>query len=239
MNIICILDFSYEIWKDYFYMSKNIATEGKRIKYVRELLKLSLTEFATPLGKHLSAVQKWESNGRKLDKSNLLLLEKIWSINPDFIRHGHGEPFISQYEGAVATGFVYDILGKPFHESVAASVSAPIAIVLPEIKSNSNNVIFVKVDNVNVPGLAKGDIVGVRLQQPCAMPDRLDEGQYLLISEGYITLKYMCMLEDGTVVSVENNAKSQIGVHLSLVHRDGLLIVGRVFSVLQSMEQYN
>ncbi|MDR2869286.1 MAG: helix-turn-helix domain-containing protein [Deferribacteraceae bacterium] len=204
----------------------NSATEGKRLKYVRELLKLSLTDFARPLGKHLSAVQKWEASDRKLDKSNLLLLEKIWSINPDFIQSGSGDPFL-QTDADPTSWLVYDIIGKSYADYLNLRELTPIDTLSHELSKHLTSLLFIRVNTNKVPGIIKDDIVGIKLDGEAFNQSNTAEGHYLAVIDDRIVLTYLCFL-DGNIILAENYLRSDIKLKLTLIKPEQISILGRI-----------
>ncbi len=71
---------------------------GKRIKVLREALKLTQKEFAKRIGKTERAIQRYEAEQRTPDETTLRLIEQTFSVNPEWLRHGKGEMFKQKNE---------------------------------------------------------------------------------------------------------------------------------------------
>jgi len=69
-----------------------------RIKELRETLGLSQREFAEKLGKARRTIQHWESGNITPPENVLRLIEQTFSVNPEWLRHGKGEMFLSKQQ---------------------------------------------------------------------------------------------------------------------------------------------
>ncbi|SNR73591.1 XRE family transcriptional regulator [Desulfurobacterium atlanticum] len=67
-----------------------------RIKRLRETLKMTQKEFAEKIGRSHRSVQEWES-GRVIPPENILkFIETVFSVNPEWLRHGKGKMFLKK-----------------------------------------------------------------------------------------------------------------------------------------------
>jgi len=69
---------------------------GKRIKELREYLGLSQKEFAEALGIHPLSVSRYELGKSNPSPSILKLIEDKFSVNPEWLKKGKGNPFKRQ-----------------------------------------------------------------------------------------------------------------------------------------------
>ena len=65
-----------------------------RFKQIRKALNLSQTEMGELLGKGLRAIQHYEKGERSIDKTVIILLEKVYNVNSDWLINGNGSMFI-------------------------------------------------------------------------------------------------------------------------------------------------
>ena len=85
---------------------------AKRIRELRQALKLSQVEFAKRLGKTRRTIQLWESGNITPPENVISLIEQTFSVNPEWLRHGRGEMFKPkpksnlEFLGAVPFDFV-------------------------------------------------------------------------------------------------------------------------------------
>lgn len=73
-----------------------MPTQGKRLKNIREKLKLNQTEFADKLNIKSQSVWKAEKNINKLSNDNLFNLVSQFNINLNYLISGKGEMFINE-----------------------------------------------------------------------------------------------------------------------------------------------
>ena len=67
-----------------------------RFKQIRKALNLSQTEMGELLGKGLRAIQHYEKGERSIDKTVIILLEKVYNINSDWLINGTGSMFLEE-----------------------------------------------------------------------------------------------------------------------------------------------
>ncbi len=70
-------------------------TPGMRLRKVREKLNLSQLELAKAVNLGQAAICHYENGNRKIPGSILLLLKKLYQINPDYILNGKMPLFLS------------------------------------------------------------------------------------------------------------------------------------------------
>jgi len=68
---------------------------GKRIKEIRELMKMTQAEFGEKLGFNWSKIKDLESGKLNTTAEIALLIEKIYSVNLRWLLTGEGEMFCS------------------------------------------------------------------------------------------------------------------------------------------------
>lgn len=71
------------------------ACAGSRIKELRKYLKLNQTEFANKLGITMQGLQLWEYGKSGIKESSLRLIESQFDVNPEWLREGKGEMFMT------------------------------------------------------------------------------------------------------------------------------------------------
>lgn len=67
-----------------------------RFKQIRKALNLSQTEMGELLGKGLRAIQHYEKGERSIDKTVIILLEKVYNVNSDWLINGTGSMFLEE-----------------------------------------------------------------------------------------------------------------------------------------------
>lgn len=70
---------------------------GKRLKLLRETLGLTQEEFGEKIGRTKGAISAYEKGERKPDKTTLMLIEKVFNVNPDWLLKGEGDMFLEKY----------------------------------------------------------------------------------------------------------------------------------------------
>lgn len=73
--------------------SENL-TPGERLYSIRQKLSLSQDAFAAELGLRRSAISLYENGRREISESILLLMQKVYNINPYYILNGREPMFI-------------------------------------------------------------------------------------------------------------------------------------------------
>jgi len=72
----------------------NIA---ERLRFLRETLGVTQEEFGKKIGRTKGAISAYEKGERKPDKTTLMLIEKVFNVNPQWLEKGYGEIFLSKY----------------------------------------------------------------------------------------------------------------------------------------------
>ena len=72
-------------------------TIGERIKSLRETLGLTQEEFGKKIGRTRAGISAYEKGERTPDKTTLMLIEKVFNVNPKWLEEGKGEMFSSKY----------------------------------------------------------------------------------------------------------------------------------------------
>ena len=68
---------------------------NNRLRELRKKLGLSQTDFGSRIGKTYTAVQRWELGKANAPETALRLIESTFNVNPDWLREGKGEIFLS------------------------------------------------------------------------------------------------------------------------------------------------
>lgn len=69
---------------------------GERIKILREYLGLTQEEFGRMIGRTKGSISFYEKGKRNPDKATLLLIEKAFNVNPEWIEKGEGNIFTEE-----------------------------------------------------------------------------------------------------------------------------------------------
>ena len=75
---------------------------GSRIIELRKALGLTQAEFAARLKLHTNTVSKWELSKVKIQDYSLLLLELVFEVNPDWLKHGQGNIFLPKAQSDIS-----------------------------------------------------------------------------------------------------------------------------------------
>ncbi len=67
-----------------------------RFKQIRKALNLSQTEMGELLGKGLRAIQHYEKGERSIDNTVIILLEKAYNVNSNWLYTGTGSMFLEE-----------------------------------------------------------------------------------------------------------------------------------------------
>jgi len=68
----------------------------KRLKELRKKLQLSQTDFGKKIGKTYTSVQRWELGKVSPPETAIELIETTFNVNPEWLRDGTGEMFLSE-----------------------------------------------------------------------------------------------------------------------------------------------
>lgn len=75
-----------------------MPTLAKRVKALRNALKLSQTEFAKRIGRKQQTITAWENGERNIPDFACLALVQVFNVNETWLRTGVGEMFVQQSE---------------------------------------------------------------------------------------------------------------------------------------------
>lgn len=70
---------------------------GKRLRLLRETLGLTQEEFGKKIGRTKGAISAYEKGERTPDKTTLMLIEKVFNVNPYWFLKGEGNMFLEKY----------------------------------------------------------------------------------------------------------------------------------------------
>lgn len=90
------MNFATEFRKGKFSMTEKMQTfshPGQRLRYVRDVKKMTLQDVANVLGVANSSIHRWETDG-EITKSTALALQAGLGIGADWLLEGVGAPFV-------------------------------------------------------------------------------------------------------------------------------------------------
>lgn len=67
---------------------------GKRVKEIRNALKLTQEEFGSKIGLKRNSMSQIESGKNALTQQNIVAICKIFNVNESWLRAGEGDPFV-------------------------------------------------------------------------------------------------------------------------------------------------
>ena len=146
---------------------------NKRLRSLRELLNLTQRDMAKKIGVSLKTYQRYESENYSIPEIALRQIEVLFSVNPEWLRHGKGEMFLKKkpetnlkFLGNVESDFI--LVPVPVISGVRAGRGLYPEINNPEevemfyvpTKKSEHRMFFFKVegDSMN-PRLKDGDWV--------------------------------------------------------------------------------
>jgi transcriptional regulator with XRE-family HTH domain len=68
----------------------------ERLRQVRNILGETQDKIGRGIGVSRSAINQLETGRNNISDQVLLLLRYVWKVNPDYIMHGTGEPFLKR-----------------------------------------------------------------------------------------------------------------------------------------------
>jgi len=180
---------------------------AKRIRELRQALKLSQVEFAKRLGKTRRTIQLWESGNITPPENVISLIEQTFSVNPEWLRHGRGEMFKPRSEGQIIATPEFVIKPIPLIAEGEAglgqfipNLAEPEEIIWFPVPVNLANhrLFFVKVKgNSMEPRIFEEDIVLVDKDSPIAKGDLVAA----ILKDGELVIKrYWKDRRDGTII---------------------------------------
>ena len=89
-----------------------MITQGERIKILRTEMKMTLEKFGSRLGVGKTAISKIEKGERGLTDQMFISICREFNVNPDWLRDGSGEMFVSVPRNDLIESFVGDILAN-------------------------------------------------------------------------------------------------------------------------------
>lgn len=78
----------------------------ERLRALRAILKLSQAAFGKKIGLGQRAIADIEVGRNRLTERNLETICRIFNVNPDWLRNGKGEMFITQFKNTALDLFV-------------------------------------------------------------------------------------------------------------------------------------
>jgi transcriptional regulator with XRE-family HTH domain len=76
----------------------DLISFGSRLKYIRKTLGLKQTDLSKTMGVGNSVISEYENNRVMPTFNGLLAFSKKFKVNLNFLFHGYGRPFLSEYE---------------------------------------------------------------------------------------------------------------------------------------------
>lgn len=89
-----------------------------RFKQIRKALNLSQTEMGELLGKGLRAIQHYEKGERSIDNTVIILLEKAYNVNSNWLITGTGSMFLEEKKDDSKYQWLINTLDKLSEEEV-------------------------------------------------------------------------------------------------------------------------